>query len=78
MAINFTPELLVRYIYRETTTSETLAIMDSLQDNYALREEYNTLYKAYKELPNVRFNPAKGCLKKILNYSALNAVGEQA
>ena len=78
MAINFTPELLVRYIYRETSTSETLAIMDSLQDNYALREEYNMLYKAYKEFPNVRFNPAKGCLKKILNYSALSAVGEQA
>ncbi len=78
MAINFTPELLVRYIYRETTTSETLAILDSLQDDYALREEYNILYKAYRELPKVRFNPAKVCLKRILHYSALNTVGEQA
>lgn len=78
MTLTFTPKLLVKFIYRETSTSETLAIMDSLQEDYALREEYNILYKAYKELPNVQFNPAKGCLRKILNYSAMSAVGEQA
>ena len=78
MAKNFTPESLVRYIYRETSTSESLAIMDALQESYTLREEYDILYKAYKELPNVRFNPAKGCLKKILQYSRMAVVGEQA
>ncbi len=52
----FTQDMLIKYLYQETSTAETLAVREALQDNLLLREEYRELRKAYEQLPKVKFN----------------------
>lgn len=74
MTKTFTPELLIKYIYRETTISERLIIQDALHRDYALREEYLELYKAYKQLPKVKFRPSSKTIRAVMEYSRATAI----
>ncbi len=69
MEQNFTPNHLVKYLYRETTASETLAINEALNENFGLREEFEGLFQAYQQLPRVTFRPSNGAIQRILGYS---------
>ncbi|GJM31515.1 MAG: hypothetical protein DHS20C18_05160 [Saprospiraceae bacterium] len=69
MKQNFTPNHLVKYLYRETTASETLAINEALNENFGLREEFEGLFQAYQQLPKVTFSPSPSAIQRILGYS---------
>ncbi len=69
MEQNFTPNHLVKYLYRETTASETLAINEALNENFGLREEFEGLFQAYQQLPKVTFSPSNSAIQRILGYS---------
>jgi len=64
-----TPNMLIKYLYQETSATETLAISEDLQENILLREEYRELRKAYDQLPKVKFNAKPSTLQNILQYS---------
>jgi hypothetical protein len=68
---------LLRFIYRETTVSENLAIRDALAENLILREAYQDLYGGYKQLPKATFSPAPTVVRNILQYSATTALERQ-
>ena len=65
MTQNFTPNDLVRFVYRETTASETLRIERALESNATLRAEYDRLRSGRDEYPRVKFNapppPSRRC-----------------
>ncbi len=65
---------LVRFIYKETSASETIAISEALNQNHLLHEEYVELYEGYRLLPKVKFSPKPSALKKVLLYSEQNAL----
>ena len=65
----FTQNMLVKYLYQETSATETLAVSEALQENVLLREEYLDLRKAYDQLPKVKFNAKPSTLQNILQYS---------
>ena len=67
MQQNFTSELLVKYLYHETTSAERRAINEELIDNYLLREEFSELLYAFQQLPKVKFEPSKTSIQSILN-----------
>jgi hypothetical protein len=69
----FTQDMLIKYIYQETSATETLAIRKALQENLLLREEYRELRKAYEQLPKVKFNAKPSTLQNILQYSKHSA-----
>ena len=69
MQENFTTNDLIRFIYRETNTSETLAINDALEANSSLYAEYENLMEGFQTLPKVSFQPSNKILDSILNYS---------
>lgn len=69
MEIEFTLNNLVRFIYKETSASETLAIQEALQDDISLRRRYSELKNAHDMLPKVKFNPSTNALKNIMRYS---------
>ena len=74
----FTPELLVKFLYKETTASETLAVNEALYKDPELQSEYESLKQAHAYLPNVKFKPSSNTLQKILRYSEQTAVERTA
>ena len=78
MKQNFTSNSLIKYLYKETTTSEALAINDQLREDSSLREEYDGLFKAYQQLPKVSFRPSGAVIHKILGYSERTALEKLA
>lgn len=78
MKQTFTSDQLLRYIYRETTASETLAIDAALREDDALWNKYEMLHQAYRQLPKATFRPSSKAVQHILAYSKQTAVEKQA
>lgn len=74
----FTPELLVKFLYRETSASETLAVSEALHRDPVLRAEYDRLLEGYQQLPRVTFRPSPDAVRNILTYSEQTALEKQA
>ena len=74
----FTPNHLVKLLYRETSDSEARALEAAVEESVELKEKYEALSRAFRELPRVRFNPSTASLEKILSHSAHMAIEEQA
>lgn len=69
MQENFTIEDLVRFIYHETSASETMAINEALETDSDLYAEYENLMEGFQKMPRVQFSPSNDTLDSILNYS---------
>ena len=74
MREKFTPNDLVRYIYKETSLAESLAIEEAFNEDWNLYETYEELHKAYAQLPKVTFAPSPTSIRNILKYSAQSGV----
>ena len=69
-----TQNQLLRYVYNETTTAETNAIAEALNEDRALFEAYEDLLHAKDQFPQIAFNPSASSIQNILNYSERTAV----
>jgi hypothetical protein len=78
MQQKFTPNHLIQYLYQETTICDTLAIEETLHEDVTLREEFESLSEAYRQLPKVKFSPSDQAIRNILRYSERTALTEQA
>ena len=74
----FTPDHLLRYIYKETSAAETLAIDAALNQDDELWAAYESLHDGYRQLPKVKFSPSRKAIQNILAYSERSAVEKQA
>lgn len=64
-----TSELLVQFLYKETSLAESLEIAEELENDLLLLEEFHELQEALHELPKVQFNPSSNTISRILKYS---------
>ncbi len=78
MQQKFTPNHLIQYLYKETNTCDTLAIEETIDEDVSLREEFESLSQAYRQLPKVKFSPSDQAIRNILRYSEHTALTEQA
>ncbi|MEM1217259.1 MAG: hypothetical protein AAGH79_00030 [Bacteroidota bacterium] len=76
MKQHFTQDDLVKYIYKETSMYESLAISEALIADPVLRMEYEELLESYRELPKVTFSPSAQTIDKVLAYSERQAALE--
>lgn len=74
MEQSFTKNDLIRYIYEETSTAESLAIQEALVEDCLLSEEYVELRQGLQQLPKVSFDPAPATIQNILRYSQRTAL----
>lgn len=74
MKQTFTTNQLIRFMYKETSASETFAIKKALSSSIELMEEFKLLQSAHQQLPKVKFNPKRSTLQKILRYSKSTAI----
>jgi len=70
----FTQLDLIRFIYRETSAAETVAISEALNNNPLLAEEYEELFEGYSLLPKAKFSPKPMTLESILRHSERTAL----
>ena len=74
MKQTFTQNDLLRYIYKETSMTETYEIRRALAEDALLRNEYDSLLEGYKMLPKVKFQPSRTAIQNILDYSAISSL----
>ncbi len=74
MEQKFTKNDLIRYIYKETSTVETMAINEALNSDSKLQMKYRDLLQGYQQLPKVTFNPSAETIQNILGYSQHTAL----
>ena len=74
MEKHFTQLDLIRFIYKETSTAETLAISEALAKDPLLAEEYGELFEGYNCLPKARFSPKPATLEAICRHSEHTAL----
>ncbi|HUZ60467.1 MAG TPA: hypothetical protein VMU83_16980 [Hanamia sp.] len=68
--IKITPEELVRYLYHETSEQKTAKIKAALQTDWNLRDTYEKLVVAHKNLNDIKFSPRQKSIDKILEYAS--------
>ena len=70
----FTQLDLIRFIYKETSVAESIAISEALNSDPLLAEEYDELFGGYKLLPKAKFSPKPTTLDSILRFSEQTAL----
>ena len=65
---------LIRFIYKETSAAETVAISEALNENPLLNEEHEELFAGFRQMPKAKFSPSRSTLQNILRYSEQTAL----
>ncbi len=76
MTQHFTKDDLIRFIYKETTASETISISETLCKDTKLFYEYEEMLAAFQHLPKVKFSPSSAVVQKIIDYSEQTALAD--
>ena len=71
---NITSEELIRYLYNETSEQKAAIIRAALQIDWNLRETYEKLVNAQKNLDEISFKPRQDSINKILEYASKREV----
>ncbi len=74
MTKNYTIDDLVRLLYKEVSQTESALLQEELYADFELREDYNALLEASRELPRVSFSPRAKTIENILAYSRSTAM----
>jgi hypothetical protein len=72
----FTPEDLLRYLYKESSPELTLAIEAALKEDWMLREKLEVLRTSADELDTVVVSPRMEVIQRVMNYARKTAVQE--
>ena len=77
MKQTFTTDQLIRFLYKETSASESFAIRKALNSSKELMEEFKLLQSANQQLPRVKFSPKRSTMQNILRYSKSTAIRQE-
>jgi hypothetical protein len=72
----FTPEDLLRYLYKESSPELTVAIEAALKEDWMLREKLEVLRTSSDQLNTVTIAPRMEVILRVMNYARQTAVQE--
>ncbi|HXO77271.1 MAG TPA: hypothetical protein VN824_18590, partial [Puia sp.] len=72
----FTPEDLLRYLYKESSPELSAAIEAALKEDWMLREKLEVLRSSSDELDKVTIAPRMEVVLRVMNYARRTAVQE--
>ena len=72
----FTPEDLLRYLYKESSPELTLAIEAALKDDWMLREKLQVLNSSANSLDKIVVAPRAEVIDRVMHYARTTAVEE--
>jgi anti-sigma factor RsiW len=67
---HYTPEDLIRYLYKETSPEETVEIEQALQSDWTLREKMSVLKTSNERLNTLIETPRTEVVLNVLKYAA--------
>ena len=73
MTILFTPEDLLRYLYKETSPETTAAIEQALAQDWTLREKLGVIKTSMERLSSLTESPRIETVLAILKYASKEA-----
>ena len=73
---NFTPEDLLLYLYKESTSTQTAAIEEALKKDWTLREKLEVLKTSMQRLDKITVAPRTEVVLKVLNYARSTSAEE--
>ncbi|MBI3139695.1 MAG: hypothetical protein HYZ15_14045 [Sphingobacteriales bacterium] len=73
---NFTPEDLLLYLYKETSSAQTKAIEKALEKDWTLREKMSVLKASMQRLDKIKESPRTAVVLNVLNYAREQAAQE--
>jgi hypothetical protein len=65
----FTPEDLIRYLYQETSPSDTAAIKEALANDWALQQKFKVMETSVNQLNTGLYAPRAESILNVLNYA---------
>lgn len=65
----YTPEDLIRYLYKETSASENIAIKTALDQDWALKEKFSILESSLNILGKATESPRMEVVLRIMDYA---------
>lgn len=65
---------LVRFLYKETSRAESAAVLEALEQDPLMQEEYEEMLEGYRLAPKAKFSPKPSTLQSILRYSEQTAL----
>jgi hypothetical protein len=74
MTILFTPEDLLRYLYKETSPEMSAAIEAALDEDWTLREKLEVLKASAQNLDKIVESPRTEVILNILQYARQSAI----
>ena len=72
----FTPEDLLRYLYKESSPELTVAIEAALKEDWMLREKLQVLQLSADGLDKIVVAPRMEVVMRVMNYARKTAVQE--
>ena len=66
---NFTPEDLLLYLYKETSTTQNAAIEAALEKDWTLREKLNVLKTSMQRLDKITVAPRIEVVLNVINHA---------
>lgn len=72
----FTPEDLLRYLYKESSPELTVAIEAALKEDWMLREKLEVLRSSAGVLDTVVVSPRMEVIQRVMNYARKTAAQE--
>jgi hypothetical protein len=73
---NFTPEHLLLYLYKETSSKQTAAIEKALEKDWTLREKLSVLKASMQRLDKISESPRTEVVLNVLNHAREQAAQE--
>jgi hypothetical protein len=67
----FTPENMIRFLYKETSAEETAAIQLALETDWTLREKFEILKNALEGLNTIHLSPRPSAIQSLLHYAGI-------
>jgi hypothetical protein len=69
----FTPEDLLRYLYKESSPDLTVAIEAALKEDWMLREKLQVLQSSADGLEKIVVSPRMEVIQRVMNYARMTA-----
>ena len=73
---NFTPEDLLLYLYKESSSKKTAAIEKALENDWTLREKLAVLKASMQRLDKIKETPRTEVVLNVLNYAKEHSAEE--
>ena len=73
----YTPENMIRFLYKETSAEETAAIQLALDTDWTLHEKFEVLRRAIEGLNTIHQSPRPSVIQSLLRYAGISKEVEQ-